>query len=404
MQPLARFSSRSPAPRAALAVALALAGCTDGGAAADAGADSSVADASGAEADAAEPEEPFAAQLVWPVAAWIAADEFYADGLEHSGSADFAVPYWTPVGAARDGVVTFNEYTERGGHTLYIEHDDGFLTVYSHFSEKPIVDVGEEVATGQVVGYSGRTGNAFRNGAHLHFAIFKGGERLIIPDIALGDWVHRGEAIPGTWGELSILDDPGETEFEVDVVAAAPLRAEPTQAADEVGSVSPGERLTVTDSDVGYFRVAGDGGDGWLVHTVTAPPRSELQLMRCAADVAANVRSGPSTGDGLLGTIPRGDLITTFEKQGEWYQLLYGLPAVYGWTHESNVEPTTAFTTRIRTQGANVRSGPSIDAEVVGSLELVDVIVVDQTQEGWYRIDFDGAKAWVAGWLTQGPM
>src|SRR5690606_34656102 len=62
--------------------------------------------------------EPFEAQFVWPTPAWIAANDRYPDGLDHSGSADLAVPYMTPVGAARAGVVHSAGFTTIGGYLV----------------------------------------------------------------------------------------------------------------------------------------------------------------------------------------------------------------------------------------------------------------------------------------------
>ncbi len=398
LAPLLVSSRRSHAPLAFALVAalgLGLAGCGDAPAGdPDAGASPD------APVDAAE---PFEAQFVWPVPAWVAANDFYNDGAVHSGSADFAVPYWTPVGAARAGVVTSARFTSIGGFLVYLDHGDGYQTLYSHLSEQPSVAVGDQVTVGQTLGYSGRTGNAFRNGAHLHFAIFRNGQRVVIPGIELGDWVDRGDPIPGSYGALATFTEPGPSAFEVDVIASSPLFSSPAQDASRIGEVAPGERLTVIDSAVGYYRVSTASGAGWLVHTVTRPLRSELRSLSVTAD-PANIRSGPGAGYGLLGSAANGALVTSLGRDGEWHRLLFGLPTVYGWTHETNVAPTATFETRIRTVSANVRSQPSIEAPSVGSLALVQSIQVLETREGWYRITYDSQPAWVAGWLTQGPL
>jgi uncharacterized protein YgiM (DUF1202 family) len=47
--------------------------------------------------------------------------------------------------------------------------------------------------------------------------------------------------------------------------------------------------------------------------------------------------------------------------------------------------------------GANVRSGPSTDNQIVGFLDPGDSAAVSGQYEGWFRIDFEGAPAWVSG-------
>jgi murein DD-endopeptidase MepM/ murein hydrolase activator NlpD len=349
-------------------------------------------------------EEPFVAQFVWPAPAWVAANDRYPDGANHSGSADLALPYWTPVGASRGGVVARSEWTRVGGYLVSIEHEDGYGTLYSHLSEAPVVSVGQTVVTGQLLGYSGRTGNAFRNGAHLHFSITKERQRVVIPDLDLGDWVHRGDPIPGAYGSLPLLVERGASTFDVKVTApSAPLFAAPDQTAAKVGGASSGDVLTVIDSASGYYGVTVGNRTGWLVHTTTVPVKSALALNVIVAN-NANVRSGPNNQDALLGTIPNGSLVTVFEQAGEWQRVLFGLPTVYAWTHTSNTAPTTTFGTRIRAKVVTVRSAPNVGAPVIGELRHVAPIRIEEVREGWYRIEYEGQPGWLGGWLTQGPL
>ncbi len=95
-------------------------------------------------------------------------------GHWHNGI-DFAASIGTPVLAANDGVVSgvANEdaYCPRGayGKFITINHEDGLTTLYGHLS-KQIVQKGETVKRGQIIGYSGKTGYA--TGPHLHFTVY----------------------------------------------------------------------------------------------------------------------------------------------------------------------------------------------------------------------------------------
>ncbi len=88
----------------------------------------------------------------------------------HTGM-DIACPLGTTVRASKAGTVTtaLNYGWNYGyGKTVVINHGYGQITRYAHMSNV-IVTVGQYVKQGQVIGYSGSTGNS--TGPHLHFEI-----------------------------------------------------------------------------------------------------------------------------------------------------------------------------------------------------------------------------------------
>ena len=91
----------------------------------------------------------------------------------HNG-VDLAANMGTPVYATRSGTVTVADYEWDGaGNYVFINHGDGFSSVYMHMDYYE-VSVGQYVSAGQVIGYVGTTG--LSDGPHLHFGIaYNGG-------------------------------------------------------------------------------------------------------------------------------------------------------------------------------------------------------------------------------------
>lgn len=91
------------------------------------------------------------------------------DGI-HKGI-DISAPAGTEIKAAAGGRVVYCEDDMRGyGKIIILEHEAGFSTIYAHNSEN-LVQEGEEVEKGQLIGRVGATGRATT--PHLHFEIRK---------------------------------------------------------------------------------------------------------------------------------------------------------------------------------------------------------------------------------------
>lgn len=86
----------------------------------------------------------------------------------HTG-VDFASPIGTPVYATADGVINAANFSTGGyGYLVKIDHSLGFMTYYAHLN-KIVVQKGMFVKRGQLIAYSGNTGQS--TGPHLHYEI-----------------------------------------------------------------------------------------------------------------------------------------------------------------------------------------------------------------------------------------
>lgn len=70
------------------------------------------------------------------------------------------------VGAAFDGMVRIAKLNRSYGNVVIIRHNNGLETVYAHLS-KILVEAGQIIEAGEIIGLGGNTGHSF--GSHLHF-------------------------------------------------------------------------------------------------------------------------------------------------------------------------------------------------------------------------------------------
>mgnify|MGYP000943110062 FL=1 len=134
----------------------------------------------------------------------------FTDPKGHKGI-DYALPVGTPVLAAADGIVEKAGVDSTGyGNVIIIRHlwNDG--TVYAHLRNWS-VQVGQKVKAGEIIGYSGNTGNS--TGPHLHFeyrTTYNDYKSAIDPEIFMKDSSQNQKPEPvGTvsFGRVRVIAD-----------------------------------------------------------------------------------------------------------------------------------------------------------------------------------------------------
>ncbi len=82
---------------------------------------------------------------------------------------DLAAPEGTEIKATNSGKIVLAEELYLTGNTIYMDHGMGLFSQYAHLS-KLLVQSGDRVEAGQVIGLVGSTG--FSTGPHLHFTFW----------------------------------------------------------------------------------------------------------------------------------------------------------------------------------------------------------------------------------------
>jgi len=93
----------------------------------------------------------------------------------HTGN-DIPAPRGTAIHSAGVGIVTEVGTNDRVyGNYVLISHGGGYSTFYAHMKSRAIVNEGDTVSKGQVIGYVGSTG--WSTGNHLHYEVRINGTR-----------------------------------------------------------------------------------------------------------------------------------------------------------------------------------------------------------------------------------
>ncbi len=179
----------------------------------------------------ARPTPGYVYRLPFPVPALFRVAQGYGGTFSHEPGSpnEFSVDWTMPVGstvlAAREGVVVAVRSDQQGGGTaeefaervnqVVVEHADGTLAEYLHLRYRGVaVKLGQRVATGDLLGFSGDTG--YTNGPQLHVRVYRIG--------APG----REQSLPVKWDTRERYKPGGprdEFPFKFDVLQLLPAPA-----------------------------------------------------------------------------------------------------------------------------------------------------------------------------------
>ena len=105
---------------------------------------------------------------------WKTLDQY----MTHSGI-DISCEIETPVQACSAGTVTKIDKESAMGITVEVNHGNGLISVYSNLDADGLIELGEVVTKGQVLGYVGQSSMfEFEDPDHLHFEIIKNGKAV----------------------------------------------------------------------------------------------------------------------------------------------------------------------------------------------------------------------------------
>lgn len=130
----------------------------------------------------------------------------------HNGT-DYRANTGTPVVAAGDGKVTHSTYNKYNGNYVFIQHGNGIVTKYLHFSKRK-VKKGQRVKQGQVIGLVGSTG--LSQAPHLHYEFLLNGvhrnpRTVTLPDAQPIDKKYKQEFLALAEQRLAELESIKKT-------------------------------------------------------------------------------------------------------------------------------------------------------------------------------------------------
>lgn len=130
---------------------------------------------------------------------------------------------------------------------------------------------------------------------------------------------------------------------------------------------------------------------------------------------SVNIRSGPGTNYTILGVVRSGDILDVIGHSGSWLNVRLsngnnGFIADWLVSHYNSNQNNTdsnspdILTSKVTGSVANVRAAASTNSSIIGVLRYGDEVVITGVLDGWYEVNYNDQKAYIANFLLSNPM
>ncbi len=210
-----------------------------------------------------------------------------------------------------------------------------------------------------------------------------------------------------------------ETKTKVVVATSLNVRSGPSTGHGIIGSLKNNERVEVISESNGWSKIKYNGKEGYVSSTYlkdsneggTSKPDEKPNVgtkIKVVAATSLNVRSGPSTSHGIIGSLKNNEKVEVISESNGWSKIKHNGKEGYvsstylkdsneGGTSKPDEKPNVG--TKIKVVAAtslNVRSGPSTSHGIIGSLKNNEKVEVISESNGWSKIKYNGKEGYVS--------
>ncbi|CEO25271.1 mannosyl-glycoprotein endo-beta-N-acetylglucosamidase [[Clostridium] sordellii] len=210
-----------------------------------------------------------------------------------------------------------------------------------------------------------------------------------------------------------------ETKTKVVVATSLNVRSGPSTSHGIIGSLKNNEKVEVISESNGWSKIKHNGKEGYVSSTYlkdsneggTSKPDEKPNVgtkIKVVSATSLNVRSGPSTSHGIIGSLKNNEKVEVISESNGWSKIKYNGKEGYvsstylkdsneGGTSKPDEKPNIG--TKIKVVSAtslNVRNGPSTSHGIIGSLKNNEKVEVISESNGWSKIKYNGKEGYVS--------
>ncbi len=226
-------------------------------------------------------------------------------------------------------------------------------------------------------------------------------------------------------GESSNTGTPSTSKTGTVTADALHVRTGPSTGHSKITKVYKGQNVDVLESSNGWHKIKTPSGHiGWSSGDYISlsggsdsgsggsdSGNTDDSLAGKTGTVTAsalNVRSGPSTSNGVIGTTYRGNTVQIITSSNGWHKVKLSNGQV-GWVSGKYISlsgqggggdidtPSTGKTGTVTASALNVRSGPSTSNSIVGKVYKGNSVEILDSSNGWHKVKLSNGQV---GWAS----
>ena len=160
--------------------------------------------------------------------------------------------------------------------------------------------------------------------------------------------------------------------------------------------ISPFEPLSLGDDPLA------DNNDGGETSTPeNEHPTQEAHPTLTVTGNGVNIRSGPGTSYGSIGSVNKGDILFSKGKSDNWYMVEYGNSTGYIIEDYVTIEHGGFYTAvdsgtlSVNGTDVNIRSGPGTEYQSIGSVSSGTTLTVTGKSDNWFQVSYNGRTGYI---------
>ncbi|MGV3465545.1 MAG: SH3 domain-containing protein [Heyndrickxia sp.] len=195
------------------------------------------------------------------------------------------------------------------------------------------------------------------------------------------------------------------------------LRSGPSSDSSILRVLQKDQVVTIQSQNGNWVKVMVNGMNGWISKDfLSTEEKVSTQPSNSKGMVTVdhlNIRTSPTISSSVIGSLNTGNEITILEEQNGWVHFTFG--KLDGWVSSQYVQkvkgneekqpPSTnnsnqKMTGTVNVKSLNVRSKPSLDGKIIGSITSGQRFEIEKEENNWIEIKVNNQNGWIAGWYV----